>query len=140
MKRQYNKLKKIVDEIMINSLFKPGGTISESEAVKEAIYIHEVKKDYFELCFLNKALTEKDYLSISVFLNSHNELIFSYGYNCYDKMYYQHKMDREPQKTILLLDYIFKNCKDDIFKSRVLNYIQFSESEEVKNKFINNLN
>ena len=138
MKTEYKKLLKIADQIMINSLFKSGGTKTEEEAIKEAILIHEPKKyknNGFELCFLDSGKTENDFCNISIFLNSYNELIFSYGFNNTGKMYFQHKMQRLEDKTILLLDYVFKNCKCENFKNRVLFYIRNNETENVKNKF-----
>lgn len=138
MKTEYKKLLKKVDEIMINSLFLPGGTKTEEEAIKEAVLIQSPKKykgNGFELCFLDKGKTEKDYCTIAVFLNSYDELIFSYGYNYYGKMYYQHKGKREEEKTILLLDHIFKNSECESFKNRILNNVRFFESDKVKEFF-----
>ena len=138
MKTEYKKLLKIADQIMINSLFKSGGTKTEIQAIKEAILIHEPKKyknNGFELCFLNSGKTENDFCNISIFLNSYNELIFSYGSNHYGKMHFQHKMQRQEEKTILLLDYVFKNSKCENFKNRVLFYIRNNETQNVKDKF-----
>ena len=138
MKTEYKKLLKKVDEIMINSLFLPGGTKTEEEAIKEAVLIQSPKKykgNGFELCFLDKGKTEKDYCTIAIFLNSYDELIFSYGYNYYGKMYYQHKGKREEEKTILLLDRIFKNSECESFKNRILNHVRFFESDKVKEFF-----
>jgi len=140
MKTEYKKLLKKVDEIMINSLFKAGGTKTEEEAIKEAFLILEPKKyKYigFELAFLDKGKEETDFCNISLFVNNYNELIFSYGYNHYKKMYYQHKFKREEDKTIILLNYVFKTCKDENFIERLKLYISQSESEKVKNIYLN---
>ena len=138
MKREYKKLLSKVDEIMINSLLKAGGTKSKEDAIKEAILIHSPKKlngKGFELCWLDSEGTEKDFCNIAIFENNRDEIIFSHGYNYYGEMLYQHKMQRKEDKTILLLDYVFKNCEDEAFLNRVRNYILLSETDKVKNHF-----
>jgi hypothetical protein len=140
MKTEYKKLVKLIDQIMINSLFRSGGTKTEEEAINAAYLIQSPKKyngTGFELCFLDKGKTEKDFCVIAIFLNPYNELVFSYGYNYYGKMYYQHKFKREEEKTILLLDYVFKYADCENFKERVFNFINQNESEKVKEIFSN---
>ena len=138
MQREYKKLLKKVDEIMIKSLSKAGGTKSKEDAIKEAIIIQSPKKfnnKGFELCWLNKGEKIERFCNIAIFENSYGEIIFSHGYNYYGEMLYQHKMQRHEDKTILLLDYVFKNCEDEAFLNRVRNYILFNESDKVKNHF-----
>jgi hypothetical protein len=138
MKREYKKLLDKIDEITINSLSNISKNKSKEEIIKDAIYIHSPKKikgKGFELCWLNKGDKIECFCNISIFENNYGEIIFSHGYNYYGEMLYQHKMERHENKTILLLDYVFKNCEDEAFLNRVRNYILFNESDKVKNHF-----
>lgn len=143
MKKNYNKLKKKIDAIMVQSLFKSGGTKNEKEASAEAYLIttpSKFKNGGYELAFLNKEVNEKSYTTIAAFINNNGEFIFSYGFNTYGKMIFQHKSTREEEKTILLINHIITFCTSKIFIFRILQHIKYFESDKVKNHFLHLLN
>lgn len=138
MKQEYKKLLDKIDEITIKTLSNISKNKSKDEIIKDAILIHSPKKfkgKGFELCWLHKGDKIENFCNIAIFENNYGEIIFSHGYNYYGEMLYQHKMQRHEDKTILLLDYVFKNCEDEAFLNRVRNYIVFNESDKVKNHF-----
>lgn len=122
MKIESEEIQKRIDKIMIDSLLKAEGTISENEAEKQVRIFKPIKNKGVQIGVRMFFNDNKKTYSIGVHSNQHG-FIVSLGFVIDGKTYYQHLFERYPNELKELIQYSKEKFKGDEYYQSRLNRI-----------------